>query len=401
MSSRLWLVRQGVFLLVLGSLLGCAPKVTFQVQRVAETPLPPVIRFLTIAQVSGSAGEIAQPQDQGEGGGFSFGGKAQQLSPEVNAFVARPEPSEATADLVRAAMVDALSTQSSLRLLNTTPDSSLLNGSQPDAVEVAALTIEVRYNTAQFLKREQIAYLVMVENKGTTWEQQLLAKTGTMIAESGGAGFDVPVGYVERFAALEATFTLTRKSDGALLLPPQTFRSYYVRKWGGSRGSTHLAPKIRTRIQAQFQQDESTLDALLAEIDVAELAAQDPDEYLARGLHLRRDARVPRLPLEIQVRLAKEVSRRFLQTISDTSETAALKLLSGDAVAGALMQGNAYEDAIAWLLGVDSRGAEDEYLLGLAYEATGQLRQARIHYEAAQRLDSGNSVIQEALQRMR
>ena len=133
---------------------------------------------------------------------------------------------------------------------------------------------------------------------------------------------------------------------------------------------------------------------------MAELAAQDPDEYLARGLHLRRDARVPRLPLEIQARLAKEVSRRFLQTISDTSETAALKLLSGDAVAGALMQGNAYEDAIAWLQGIP-RGAEDEYLLGLAYEATGQLRQARIHYEDARRLDSGNSVIQEALKRMR
>jgi tetratricopeptide (TPR) repeat protein len=106
------------------------------------------------------------------------------------------------------------------------------------------------------------------------------------------------------------------------------------------------------------------------------------------------------LRLEIQARLAKDVSRRLLQTISDTSEAASLQLLSGDAVAVVLMQGNAYEDAIAWLQGIP-RGGEDEYLLGLAYEATGQLRQARIHYEDARRLDSGNSVIQEALKRMR
>ena len=400
MTGQGSLMRYTLLLLVLGSVLGCAPKVSFQVQRVAKTPLPPAIRFLTIEQVSGTSGEIAPPKDRGEGGGFSFGGKAKQLIPEVSTFVAHPEPSSAMADLVRSALVDALSTQSSLSLLNTTPGSLLLNGSQPDAAEVAALTIAVRYGTAQFLKREQVDYLVMVENKGTSWEQQLLAKTGTAIAESGGAGFEVPVGYVERFGALEATFTLTRKTDGSLLLPPQTFRSYYVRKWGGSSGGTHLAPKIRTRIQAQFQQDESTWDALLAEVDVSALAVQDPDEYLAQGLHLRRDVRVPMLRLEIQARLAKDVSRRLLQTISDTSEAASLQLLSGDAVAVVLMQGNAYEDAIAWLQGIP-RGAEDEYLLGLAYEATGQLRQARIHYEDARRLDSGNSVIQEALKRMR
>ena len=134
---------------------------------------------------------------------------------------------------------------------------------------------------------------------------------------------------------------------------------------------------------------------------MAELASRDPDEYLARGLHLRRDARVPKLLLEIQARLAQDVSRRFLQTVSDTSEAAALELLSGDPVAVALIQGNAYEDAIAWLQGRGSREAEDEYLLGLAYEATGQLPQARIHYEEAHHLDSGSSVIQEALERVR
>ena len=82
-------------------------------------------------------------------------------------------------------------------------------------------------------------------------------------------------------------------------------------------------------------------------------------------------------------------------------EAAALELLSGDPVAVALIQGNAYEDAIAWLQGRGSREAEDEYLLGLAYEATGQLPQARIHYEEAHHLDSGSSVIQEALERVR
>ena len=401
MSLRSRLVRQGVFLLVLGSVLGCAPKVSFQVQRVAETPLPPEIRFLAIKQVSGAAGGIAPPQARGDGGGFSFGGKAKQIAPQVNTFLAHPELSESAADLVRSALVDALSTQSSLRLLNTTPGSLLLNGSQPDAAEVAELRIEVRYADAQFLRREQVAYLVMVENKGTSFEQQLLAKVGTAVAESGGAGFDVPVGYLERIGALEATFTLTRQADGTPLLPPQTFRSYYVRKWGGRPGTTHLAPKVHTRIQAQFQQEESALDALLQEVDVAELASRDPDEYLARGLHLRRDARVPKLLLEIQARLAQDVSRHFLQTVSDTSEAAALELLSGDPVAVALIQGNAYEDAIAWLQGRDSREAEDEYLFGLAYEATGQLPQARIHYEEAHLLDSGSSVIQEALERVR
>ena len=43
----------------------------------------------------------------------------------------------------------------------------------------------------------------------------------------------------------------------------------------------------------------------------------------------------------------------------------------------------------------------DEYNLGLAYEATGNTGQARIHYETALQQSPGNSQISEALSRLK
>jgi tetratricopeptide (TPR) repeat protein len=49
----------------------------------------------------------------------------------------------------------------------------------------------------------------------------------------------------------------------------------------------------------------------------------------------------------------------------------------------------------------DVRTVEDEYNLGLAYEASGKTGQARIHYETALEQEPGNNQISEALSRLR
>ena len=96
---------------------------------------------------------------------------------------------------------------------------------------MAVLDAQIKYAELRYEDKEAIRYLVSVENKGTTFEQQLLAKAGSIGAESLGAGFLIPTPYVELLAAIEIEMSLNRK-NGTRLIPPQTHRAYYVRKWG-------------------------------------------------------------------------------------------------------------------------------------------------------------------------
>ena len=62
---------------------------------------------------------------------------------------------------------------------------------------------------------------------------------------------------------------------------------------------------------------------------------------------------------------------------------------------------SAYQEAIAYLQGLDKLSFEDLYNLGLAYEATGETGLARIQYETALHQKPGNTLILESLNRLR
>ena len=121
----------------------------------------------------------------------------------------------------------------------------------------------------------------------------------------------------------------------------------------------------------EFQQDETFSESISTELDRTTLAVQDPAAYLSMGLNLKRNQQVPLTSLDLMIRLSRQSAEKYLKQISPYEEETQLILLSGNEVAMNLIRGNAYQEAIAYLQGLDQKTAEDEYNLGLAYEATG------------------------------
>ena len=101
----------------------------------------------------------------------------------------------------------------------------------------------------------------------------------------------------------------------------------------------------------------------------------------------------------MRIRLGKEVAEKFVRQISPYHETADLIVLDGNPVAVTLIRGNAYQEAISFLQSQDDRSAEDEYNLGLAFEAKGEIPSARKHYQFALKKDNENQEFKDALRR--
>ena len=95
------------------------------------------------------------------------------------------------------------------------------------------------------------------------------------------------------------------------------------------------------------------------------------------------------------------MARKDVEQISPYHETADLLVQDGDSVAATLIRGNAYQEAITYLQGLDGRAAEDEYNLALAYEASGEIYQAGKHYELALQQETSNQIFRDAVKRTR
>ena len=206
---------------------------------------------------------------------------------------------------------------------------------------------------------------------------------------------------MEQLAAIEVEFALLRKSDGRDVVPPQTFRSFYARKWGGAPETSHLPRNIKKAIVKGYQQDEDLSESFLSRIDRAGLSFTSPTEYFARGFNLEQNIQVPQTALDLKIRLGRQVARKYVEQISPYHETADLLVQDGDSVAATLIHGNAYQEAITYLQGLDGRAAEDEYNLGLAYEASGEIHQAGKHYELALQQETSNQIFRDAVKRTR
>ena len=95
------------------------------------------------------------------------------------------------------------------------------------------------------------------------------------------------------------------------------------------------------------------------------------------------------------------MAQKFVKQISPFHETTDLLVQDGNTVAATLIRGNAYQEAVAYLQGLEERNAKDEYNLGLAFEASGEIPQARNHYEIALKRDTTNQVFKDAVKRTR
>ena len=376
----------------------CAPKVSFQIER---PPLQFVenINYIEVGNFQTVSGQIKFPSDATSESKRIFSGTEKILKPAISEFNSTNEQGHLTADLLRAALLHELSLQSPYQLINTTGMEAGFSGVLPDQSEIAVLHGKVKYAEIIIESEEGLSYFTNVKNKGATLEQSLLAGVVSMGAESSGTGFVIATPYVEQIAALEVEFLLLRKNDGSEVVPSQSFRTYFVRKWGGSVVTSHLPLKIKDSIINNYQSDEDSSESLLSIIDRAGLSFTNPTEYFARGFNLRNNAKVPQTTLELKIRLGRQVARQYVKQISPYQERAELLVQDGNSVAVNLIRGNAYQEAVAFLLALNERTAEDEHNLGLAFEAAGEISQARKHYETALKMDSNNPVFKAALTR--
>jgi len=376
----------------------CAPKVSFKIQR---PPLQQVqnIKYIEIGNFEIIPGKIELPGSEKLANSESFAESKKTLQPAVTSFISKKGESNHMSELVRAALVHDLSLHSPYQLINTTGNKTGYSGVLPNATEVGVISGKIKFSEMIFESSEKLSYFANIKNKGVRLEQSLLAGAVVMGAEASGRGFLIPTPYVEHLGAIEVEFFMHRKSNGENVVSPQAFRSYHAKKWGGDPRTSHFPAVIKTAISERFNQDQDFSVNLLTRIDRAGLSFTNPTEYFARGFNLRQDVGVPQTVLDMRTRLGREVAEKFIRQISPYHETADLIVLDGNPVAVTLIRGNAYQEAIAFLQSQDVLSAEDEYNLGLAFEAIGEIQIARKHYQLALNQDNENQEFKDALRR--
>ena len=376
----------------------CAPKVSFKIQR---PPLQQVqnIKYIEIGNFELIPGKIKLPGSEELTNLESVAESKKTLQPAVNSSISTTVESNHMSELVRAALVHDLSLHSPYQLINTTGNKTGYSGVIPNAAEVGVISGKIKFSEMIFESSEKLAYFANIKNKGVSLEQSLLAGAVVMGAEASGRGFLITSPYVEHLGAIEVEFFMHRKSSGENVVIPQVFRSFHAKKWGGDPRTSHLPPVIKTAISEGFNQDQDFSVTLFTRIDRAGLSFTNPTEYFARGFNLRQDVGVPQTVLEMRTSLGREAAEKFIRQISPYHETADLIVLDGNPVAVTLIRGNAYQEAIAFLQSQDDRSAVDEYNLGLAFEANGEIPSARKHYQLALKQDNENQEFKDALRR--
>ena len=86
--------------------------------------------------------------------------------------------------------------------------------------------------------------------------------------------------------------------------------------------------------------------------------------------------------------LSHLVAKEIVANLEGKETFVDLSLASGDSYAINLINGNAYEEAINYLEGLNNRSDADTLNLAISYEAIGNRRQALKYYEQAASMNS-------------
>ena len=313
---------------------------------------------------------------------------------------------QSVSDLLRAHLLNSLSKGGDYRIINTSSHLQGITGLIPNANETGIIQAKVRFYENIIEGNDVVFHVLLIRNENLPLEQRLAILGGSTLiataAERSGKGFKVPIPYVEEIAAIEVEFDFIRQSDGSKIIPTQTFRNYFYKKWGGDDKKSNFLLEVID----QITKAQGLTNSFFAELEgIAKNLEQqviDPYEFEAKGLHLKHNPEVPWVSLDIQNFIVSKIAREFAQKISKTHEIASLELASGDHQGIILIQGNAYELAINHLENLPQPlSPADSYNLGLAYEAIGEYTQAAKHYQNGLKREVDNSQLKEALLRIK
>ncbi len=382
-----------ILLLFLGA---CTPELTFHVTRPAKLPISNIDN-VAIGSFADETGEnITLP------GGLNSKrlSSRSDLHPTIQEF----KSNKKAAEFIRSMITAGLSTSGQYRLIETgtvTPDSG---GAVPDPTRTAVVTAKVKYYEFNTEEAEKVFHLLLATKGGLSFADQavlMATKRGIIVAaERGRKGFQVNTPYLEKIAALEVAFDLTRQSSGEKIVNTQRYHAYFTQKWGGNPKTSHLPHKLKNIIVVKYKKNQSLAQLVKTSAAELELALLDPDEYLASGGKLRTNRSVVKNSLDIQAELAKSVVDKYLKQISRYTEETKLEIASGDSIAVNYLKGNAYEMAINRLENLE-RKEEDSFNLALAYESIAENDQAAKYYQEALDKNPGNNSYKESLKRVR
>jgi len=376
-------------------LVSCAPKVTFFVTRQPELPIEDVktIALGAFSETLDQSIELPPPYKD-----RSFDSQS-AMNPTVTRFVSNIP----AADLLRAMTVAGLSKTNQYRIINTGGDDGGFSGVIPDRDKTGVISASVKYFETSIENSEDVFYNLIATRKGRNFQESLAmmaAKEAALrTAQSSKSGFNVPVPYVEIISAMEVEFNFTRLGSGEKIIPTQVIRSYFTKKWGGYENTSHLPAPLRQVIVTTSQADDSLSGVLKKQYQQIELAFLDPDTFLAMGGKLRSSPAVPFNSIDIQTRLASQITEKYIKLISPYTTETTLEVASGDSIAVTYINGNAYELAINRLENLD-RSEEDSFNLGLSYESIGEYRQASKYYQEALKENPNNDLYKASLKRV-
>jgi tetratricopeptide (TPR) repeat protein len=378
-------------------LASCAPKVTFHVTK------PPELAMDQVDSISmGVFSELPQQKIALPGqAGNSQTKSRYSLVPRISKFASN----KPGADLIRSMLAARLSAGDQYRIINTEPyDKDDISGLIPDATKTGVITARVKYFEKTIESSESTFYSLLATKQGGTFQEQLIAlaakESSSRIASSSKKGYKLQVPYIETIAAMEVEFDVKRDSTGEKIIPTQILRSYYVKKWGGSDKRSHVPEPLRQVIVTRYQKGSSFMESLISQAAKVQLAATDPDEFLAMGGKLKYHPSVSRNSLEIRARLSQQIVDQFAKLISPYTVETVLEVASGDSLGVTYIKGNAYELAINRLESIE-RSEKDSYNLALAYESIGEYRQAANYYQEALDLNPKDEVYQKAFNRVK
>lgn len=384
-----------VQIILLMLLAACTPELTFYVTRPAKLPVQNVDN-IAIGTFSDQTGKPIAPP----GNRMRTEPVGDTLKPTVQTFAANKK----AAGFLRSMVTAGLSTSGQYRLVDpglTTADSG---GALPDPTRTAVVSANVKYYEFVAEDAEKVFYLLLATKGGLNIRDQamlLATKQGVIAAaERNRKGFRVETPYIEKIAALEVDFDLTRQSSGEKIVPTQRYRAYFTQKWGGDPDTSHLPGSLREIIVTRYEKNDSIAGMIEASAAELERALMDPHEYLARGAKLQTNPAVVKNSLQIQSELAETVVDEYLKQISRYTEETQLEIASGDDIAVNYLRGNAYELAINRLQSLERRSEEDTYNLALAYESIAETTQAARYYREALDRSPNNQTYQEALKRV-
>ena len=91
------------------------------------------------------------------------------------------------------------------------------------------------------------------------------------------------------------------KSSGEIVVSPQTFRSYLVKKWGDP--SSHLPDVIKKAISESFNKDQdfSAVSLLKKEVDRTGLSFANPTGRFCGEINLRQDDQVLQTLMDMRI----------------------------------------------------------------------------------------------------